>query len=93
MLFDLIFSAHVRDHLDGKLPRANDVATLARWDHDDDGERDGVQVGQFWYELSHSKFEERLHRLRNFDDASNNALEYLETCEPRKTKARGRKAK
>ena len=88
-----IFSAHVRDHLDGKLPRCHDVATLARWDHEDDGERDGVQVGQFWYELSHSKFEERLHRFRNFDDASNNALEYLETCEPRKTKARGRKAK
>ncbi|OUS43503.1 hypothetical protein BE221DRAFT_147453 [Ostreococcus tauri] len=89
-----IFSAHVRDHLDGKLPRFRDVATLARWDHEDDGERDGVLVGQFWYKLHRDiRFQERLKRLRNFDDASNNALEYLETCEPRKTKARGRNAK
>ncbi|CEF98894.1 unnamed product [Ostreococcus tauri] len=88
-----IFSAHVRDHLDGKLPRKNDVATLARWDHEDDGERDGVQVGQFWYNLNRSTDKERLKRLRNFDDASKHALEYLETCELRKAKARGRKAK
>ena len=89
-----ILSAHVRDHLDGKLPRQKDVATLARWDHEDDGERDGVQVGRWWYELSLSKCEERLKRLRNFDEDSNNALEYLETCEPRKAKALpGRKAK
>ena len=89
-----IFSAHVRDHLDGKLPRKKDVATLARWDHEDAGERDGVQVGKWWYNLTRDiRFQERLKRSRNFDDASNNALEYLETCEPRKTKARGRKAK
>ena len=88
-----IFSAHVRDHLDGKLPRRNDVATLARWDHEDDGERDGVPVGQFWYDLNRSKSEQRLHRLQDHDDASKNALEYLETCEPRKAKTQGRNAK
>ena len=88
-----ILSAHVRDHLDGKLPRCPDVATLARWDHEDAGERHGVQVGMWWYDLNHSKCEERLKRLRNFDDASKNALEYLETCEPRKAKTRGRNAK
>ncbi|CEG02199.1 unnamed product [Ostreococcus tauri] len=87
-----IFSAHVRDHLDGKLPRANDVATLARWDHEDDGERE-VQVGQFWYKLNHSTGQERLKRLRKFDEDSKHALEYLETCELRKFKARGRNAK
>ena len=32
-----ILSAHVRDHMDGKLPRKDDVATLARWDHEDAG--------------------------------------------------------
>ncbi|CEF99505.1 unnamed product [Ostreococcus tauri] len=87
-----IFSAHVRDHLDGKLPRAHDVATLARWDHEDDGERE-VQVGQFWYKLNRSTDKERLKRLRNFDEDSKHALEYLETCELRKAKARGRNAK
>ncbi|CAL51398.1 unnamed product [Ostreococcus tauri] len=89
-----IFSAHVRDHLDGKLPRKNDVATLARWDHEDDGERDGVPVGQFWYNLNRSTDKERLKRLRKFDEDSKHALEYLETCEPRKAKALpGRNAK
>ena len=88
-----IFSAHVRDHLDGKLPRQNDVATLARWDHEDAGERDGVPVGRWWYDLSLSKCEERLKRLRNFDEDSKHAFEYLETCEPRKAKTRGRNAK
>ncbi|CEF98187.1 hypothetical protein OT_ostta06g00055 [Ostreococcus tauri] len=57
-----ILSAHVRDHLDGKLPRFRDVATLARWDHEDDGERDGVPVGKFWYSLNHSTDKERLKR-------------------------------
>ena len=88
-----IFSAHVRDHLDGKLPRLRDVATLARWDHEDDGERDGVPVGLWWYDLNRSKCEDRLKRLRNFDEDSNNALEYLERCEPRKDKTQGRNAK
>ena len=89
-----IFSAHVRDHLDGKLPRQNDVATLARWDHEDDGERDGVPVGLWWYRLDRDiRFQERLKRLRNFDEDSKHALEYLETCEPRKAKTRGRNAK
>ena len=89
-----IFSAHVRDHLDGKLPRKNDVATLARWDHEDAGERDGVLVGLWWYSLNHSTDKERLKRLRNFDEDSKHALQYLETCEPRKAKALpGRNAK
>ncbi|CEF97387.1 unnamed product [Ostreococcus tauri] len=88
-----IFSAHVRDHLDGKLPRQKDVATLARWDHEDAGERDGVLVGKWWNELNHPKCEDRLKRLRNFDEDSKHALEYLETCEPRKAKKQGRKAK
>ena len=89
-----IFSAHVRDHLDGKLPRCHDVATLARWDHEDAGVRDGVPVGQFWYRLNRDiRFQDRLKRLRNFDEDSKHALEYLETCEPRKAKARCRKAK
>ena len=61
--------------------RFRDVATLARWDHEDDGERDGVPVGKWWYRLNRDiRVQERLKRLRNFDDASNNALEYLETC-------------
>jgi len=88
-----ILSAHVRDHLDGKVPRQNDVATLARWDDEDAREREDVPVGKFWYDLTHSTDKERLQRLSVFDDASKNALEYLATCEPRKAKPRGRRAK
>ena len=88
-----ILSVHVRDHLDGKVPRQNDVATLARWDDEDAREREDVPVGKFWYDLTHSTDKERLQRLSVFDDASKNALEYLATCEPRKRKPRGRRAK
>ena len=78
-----VFSSY-QHHLDGKVPRAKDVATVARWDHEDAGERDAVPVGHFWYTLTHSTDKERLQRLRNFDDDSKNALESLAKCEPRK---------
>jgi hypothetical protein len=86
-----ILSAHVRDTLSGKLPRERDVATLARWDHENAGEKDGVPIGKFWFLLTHSKNTERRARLKNFDGDSKNALEYLETCEPRKVERPGRK--
>jgi len=86
-----ILSAHVRDTLNGKLPRQGDVATLARWDRENAEEKDGVPIGRFWHDLKYSKNKERRERLRNFDDASKNALEYLETCEPRKVERLGRK--
>jgi len=76
-----IFSAHVRDKLKGKLPRdSGDVATLARWDHENAGEREGVPIGRFWHELTSSRSKDRLERLRNFDDASAKELEFLESC-------------
>ena len=84
-----ILSAHVRDKLKGKLPRVWDVATLARWDHENAEERDGVRIGRFWNRIHRSK--ERLTHVQNFDDASKNALEYLETCEPRKAERPCRK--
>ena len=67
----------------GKLPRQRDLATLARWDNENDEERDGVLIGKWWYSLNHPEAAERLERLKNFDDASKNALAYLETCVPR----------
>jgi len=84
-----ILSAHVRDKLKGKLPRVWDVATLARWDHENAAERDGVRIGRFWNRIHRSK--ERLTHVQNYDDDSKNALEYLETCEPRKAERPCRK--
>jgi hypothetical protein len=84
-----ILSAHVRDKLNGKLPRVKDVATLARWDHENAEEKDGVPIGDFWNRIHRSK--ERLTHVQNYDDASKNALEYLETCEPRKAERPGPK--
>jgi hypothetical protein len=86
-----ILSAHVRDKLKGKLPRGRDVATLARWDHENAAERDGVQIGRFWNRIHRSK--ERLTHVQNYDDDAKNALEYLETCEPRKAERFGPKPK
>ena len=58
-------------------------------------ERDGVPIGKWWYSLNRPEAAERLERLKNFDDASKNALAYLETCVPREHGNRkpGRKAK
>ena len=84
-----ILSAHVRDTLNGKLPRQGDVATLARWDHENAEERDDVPIGDFWNRIHRSK--ERLTHVQNYDDDSKNALEYLETCEPRKAERPCRK--
>jgi hypothetical protein len=75
-----VFHAHVVQKCEGKLPRSSDLATIARWNNENDEERDGVPIGEWWYHLNRPKSAERLERMKNFDDASKNALAYLATC-------------
>jgi len=75
-----IFRDYIVQKCKGKLPRKEDLATIARWNDENAEERDGVPIGEWWYNLNRPKVAERLERLKNFDDASKNALAYLATC-------------
>ena len=90
-----IYHDYVVQKYKGKLPRGTDLATIARWNNENAEERDGVPIGTWWYTLNRPESAERLERLKNFDDASKNALAYLATCAPREHGNRkpGRKAK
>ena len=80
-----IFFECVRDDCGGALPRNGDTVKLAHWDDDKTGKRKD-HVGIRWYHLTREENDERRHRLKHYDDASKNALEYLKTCQPRTAK-------
>ena len=82
-----IFAKHVQENCDGKLPRKTDCAELEGWDHENAGAA-RVRVGNWWYNLTIRNDGARKKRVveaaaRDDDTKTQEALQYLATCERR----------
>jgi len=90
-----ILAKHVEENCDGKLPRQKDCAELEGWDHESAGAA-RVRVGQWWYDFAITNDGARKKRVveaaaRDDDEAkTQEALQYLATCEKRDEKKRSR---
>ena len=90
-----ILAKHVQEKCDGKLPRQGDCAELEGWDHESAGAA-RVRVGHWWYGFISRNDGARKKRVveaaaRDDDEAkTQEALQYLATCEKRNEKKRSR---
>ena len=83
----VIFAKHVQEKCDGKLPRQTDCAELEGWEDESAGAA-RVQVGDWWYKLTITNDGVRKKRVveaaaRDDDTKTQEALQYLATCERR----------
>ncbi len=83
----VIFAKHVQEKCHGKLPRQTDCAELEGWEHESAGAA-RVQVGRWWYSFTTTKDGARKKRVveaaaRDDDTKTQEALQYLATCERR----------
>jgi len=76
-----IFAKYVREKCGGQLPRDEDVAELAGWEHED-AVKAQVKVYQWWYDFSRRNGGERKQRVEESarDEATKKALQYLAQC-------------
>ena len=90
-----ILAKHVEEKCHGKLPRAHDCAELEGWKCQSAGAA-RVQVGRWWYDFTTKNDGARKKRVveaaaRDDDTAkTQEALQYLATCEKRDEKKRSR---
>jgi len=80
----VIFATHVLEKCGGELPRKDDVAALAGWEHED-ADMAQVAVGRWWYEFFMMNDGARKKRVEESarDEATKKALRDLAQCKVR----------